>query len=78
MTRTNQPVRMPRHVPANNNTPPTLLTLDRAIDDGLPPEQLRMVAAWQPRGKRGETIATNLQDIADRLLALGYGERRAA
>jgi hypothetical protein len=78
MTRPVQQPNRPRRAAANNNTPPTHLTIERAIADNLPPEQLRMVASWHAGNRRSETIANNLLDIADRLLVLGYGERRVA
>lgn len=64
--------------PANNNQP--LLTIERAIADGLCPLSLRQVAARDVRqGARQQRVADNLLWIADRLELLGYGrEERAA
>ncbi len=56
---------------ANVNTP--LLTLERAIADGLMPGSLRQVAeANMNCGERRERQARNLFMIAERLELLGY------
>lgn len=81
---------------ANNNAPyratvrlpvapAPLLTIERAIEDGLCPTSLRQVADRNLRAARkGESArllrqADNLLKIADKLELLGFGrERRAA
>jgi hypothetical protein len=56
---------------ANNNVP--LLTIERAIADGLSPLSLRQVAdANMNCGARRERQARNLLMIAERLELLGY------
>lgn len=58
--------------PANQNTP--LLTIDRAIADGLCPTSLRQVAAANDRkSARRQAVADNLLRIADKLELLGFG-----
>jgi hypothetical protein len=60
---------------ANNNAP--LLTIERAITDGLCPTSLRQVAAANERkGDRRQRVADNLYKIADRMELLGYGRER--
>ncbi|WP_028753676.1 hypothetical protein [Rhizobium leucaenae] len=62
---------------ANSNVP--LLTIERAIADGLQPASLRQVAAANTNcGYRRERQADNLFMIADRLELLGYRYGRAA
>ncbi|QWY83244.1 hypothetical protein [Rhizobium phage RHph_X2_25] len=71
---TRQPAALPA---ANNNTP--LLTIERAIADGLCPTSLRQVAAANERkGDRRQRVADNLHRIADRMELLGYGREREA
>lgn len=55
-----------------------LLTIDRAIADGISPLQLRQVAEANRKAANGknarlERQAANLVSIADRLELLGYG-----
>ncbi|NTG85815.1 hypothetical protein G6L15_06585 [Agrobacterium rhizogenes] len=54
-----------------------LLTIDRAIADGISPQQLRQVAEANRKSANGknarlERQAANLVTIADRLELLGY------
>ncbi len=60
---------------ANKNVAPSpLLTLDRAIADGIPPLRLRQVAEsnFAAGGKRRARQGENLIKIAERLELLGY------
>lgn len=58
--------------PANNNQP--LLTIERAIADGLTPASLRQVADanMAAGGARRERQARNLYSVAEKLELLGY------
>lgn len=57
-----------------------LLTLDRAIDEGLSPASLRQVADINVASRSARRLrqADNLYRIADRLELLGYGRKDAA
>lgn len=81
MSKRRQPAPQQRPAPANTNIP--LLTIDRAIADGLSPSSLRQVADsnMAAGGGRRERQARNLYIVAERLELLGYGrgeERRVA
>jgi len=68
--------RPPAQRAANNNRPSApLLTLDRAIADGLSPASLWQVAQVNlaAGGYRRERQGNNLIKIAERLELLGYG-----
>ncbi|MBD9542900.1 hypothetical protein IB276_25985 [Ensifer sp. ENS04] len=68
--------RQPKTPPANNNQPP-LLTIERAIADGLCPTSLRHVADRNAKtGPRRERVAAHLYALANRLELLGYGRER--
>lgn len=63
-----------------------MLTIERAIADGIPPKQLRMVADSNERTatRFGAIVdhrlmrqAQNLRRVADRLELVGYGRRAA-
>lgn len=65
------------------SAPVPLLTIDRAIADGLCPTSLRQVAAANDRkSDRRQAVADNLRRIADKLELLGFGrvsvERKVA
>ena len=74
--------RQPAYPTAANNNAAPLLTIDRAIADGICPTSLRQVADRNAKkGARRQAAADNLYWIADRLELLGYGrsgERVAA
>lgn len=69
----NQNRRPAANPPAANNNQP-LLTIERAIADGLCPKSLRQVADANiaAGGARRERQARNLYLIADKLELLGY------
>lgn len=63
-----------------------LLTIERALADGLQPTSLRQVADWNEnlaRNRRGDIVmrlrrqASNLVAIANKLELLGYGRAAA-
>lgn len=74
-----QPYRAPR--PANINRPTPMLTIERAIADGISPKQLRMVADSNERTAKGSDRllrqAQHLRRVADKIELLGYGRRAA-
>ncbi|MEZ2132529.1 MULTISPECIES: hypothetical protein [unclassified Sinorhizobium] len=68
-----------RHAPVANDNNVPLLTIERAIADGLSPTSLRQVADANMSAGSARHIrqAQNLYRVADRLELLGYGRERA-